>query len=200
MSHGMTMTTPEAMLRLAPAIGPLAGRARELNTLRAAWADAVAGRGGVVLVGGEPGVGKTRLAAELAAEVESAGGTVLVGRCPASGADPYHALVEAVGPIRPVPGSVDRDAMFTAIGDDLARQSVRAPILVLLDDVHAADRSTVLAVARIAEVVSGSAVLIVGTYRQGAVDRSSPLIELLDDPAVAHLILDGLEPGDLAEL
>lgn len=200
MSHGMTMTTPEAMLRLAPAVGPLAGRARELNTLRAAWADAVAGRGGVVVVGGEPGVGKTRLAAELAAEVESSGATVLVGRCPAGGADPYHGLVEAIGPLRPVPGSVDRDAMFSAIGDDLVRQSLRAPTLILLDDLHAADRSTCVAVARIAEVVAGSAVLIVGTYRESAVDRSSPLAELLDGPGVAHLVLDGLAPGDLAEI
>ena len=56
---------------------PIVGRDGELAWLRARWARALGGKGGLVAVTGEDGIGKTRLAAELAAEVHDAGGSVL---------------------------------------------------------------------------------------------------------------------------
>jgi DNA-binding winged helix-turn-helix (wHTH) protein len=58
----------------------LVGREAELERLRGLWAEAVAGRGGLAIVAGPPGIGKTRLAEAFAAEVADAGGRVLVGR------------------------------------------------------------------------------------------------------------------------
>ena len=55
----------------------LAGRDRELRWLRKRWQEAEAGRTSVALVSGPPGIGKTRLAAELAAEVQHRGGGAL---------------------------------------------------------------------------------------------------------------------------
>lgn len=60
---------------------PFVGRAREMSALRARWEQAVQGRGGMVLIGGEAGIGKTRLAEEFAAEVRWRGGMVAYGRC-----------------------------------------------------------------------------------------------------------------------
>ncbi len=60
---------------------PLVGRATELGALLARWKQAVQGRGGMVLIAGEAGIGKTRLAEEFAAVVRGQGGWVGRGRC-----------------------------------------------------------------------------------------------------------------------
>jgi predicted ATPase len=60
---------------------PYVGREAELAALAADLDAAVAGRGGVVLLAGEPGIGKTRLAEELAARAAARGALVLWGRC-----------------------------------------------------------------------------------------------------------------------
>jgi tetratricopeptide (TPR) repeat protein len=69
--------------------GRLVGRERELAEARALWQKASAGEGGVLLVSGEPGIGKTRLVRELCTEVQVAGHRVLVGECYAEGGAPY---------------------------------------------------------------------------------------------------------------
>jgi DNA-binding winged helix-turn-helix (wHTH) protein/tetratricopeptide (TPR) repeat protein len=60
---------------------PFVGRAGALRALREAWQRAASGAGGLALVSGAPGIGKTRLVERFASEVERAGGAVLVGRC-----------------------------------------------------------------------------------------------------------------------
>jgi hypothetical protein len=198
----MALTFPEALQRLAPAAAPLAGRWPELTQLRGMWERATLGHGAVVLIAGEAGVGKTRLAAELAFEAEATGGIVMVGSCPGDGGEPYAVLSEALGRLRPPRSTAggDRDAFFAAIAQDVGRRSRRAPVLVLLDDLHAADRSTVLAIRRLAQAAASAAVLIVGTFRDNAVDHAHPLAELLNLPGVARVNLDGLGAVDLARI
>ena len=72
------------------------GRDDELQRLRQLWKEAAAGERRVAFLAGEPGVGKTRLAAELAAEVHSEGATVLAGRCDEDLGVPYQPFVEAL--------------------------------------------------------------------------------------------------------
>ena len=73
------------------------GREAELERMKLRWKEAVAGGRRAVLFGGEPGVGKTRLAAELAAfAYEEGGGVVLAGRCDEDLGVPYQPFVEAL--------------------------------------------------------------------------------------------------------
>ncbi len=76
-------------------VGPaFVGRDAELAWLRTAWLDAADGRGGFVSVLGPEGMGKTRLLAELAREVQRSGGVVLYARCGVAGTD-IRALLDA---------------------------------------------------------------------------------------------------------
>ncbi|HET8628486.1 MAG TPA: AAA family ATPase [Thermomicrobiales bacterium] len=76
---------------------PLVGRGRERATLRAVLDAALAGRGGLVLVGGEAGIGKTALAEALTAEAAEAGALAVAGRCyDLSETPPYGPWLEAL--------------------------------------------------------------------------------------------------------
>jgi DNA-binding SARP family transcriptional activator len=77
--------------------GPFVGRGPELARLGAAWAGALAGQRRLVLVTGEAGIGKSRLAAELAEHAERDGATVLLGRCDRQAGVAYLPLRAALG-------------------------------------------------------------------------------------------------------
>jgi class 3 adenylate cyclase len=72
------------------------GRDGELDRLGQLWKEAVAGELRVAFLAGEPGIGKTRLAAELARRVHDEGATVLAGRCDEDLGVPYQPFVEAL--------------------------------------------------------------------------------------------------------
>jgi predicted ATPase len=73
----------------------MVGRARELAELNVALTDAAAGHGSLLLISGEPGIGKTRLSAELASLAQAAGMAVRMGHClDRAEAVPYLPFVE----------------------------------------------------------------------------------------------------------
>jgi predicted ATPase len=72
------------------------GRRQKLHQLQEHWAATLAGHGRVVLIAGEPGIGKTRLAGELCGAVHDAGATVLLGRCFEDVARPYGPWIDAL--------------------------------------------------------------------------------------------------------
>ena len=81
---------------------PLAGREAPLRQLHDAWARASRGRGQTLWLSGEAGVGKTRLARELALSAEAEGTLVLVGRTTSPEVRPHQALADALGAALPL--------------------------------------------------------------------------------------------------
>ena len=77
--------------------GPFVGRARESAVLRDWWTSVHDGDGRLLLVDGDPGIGKTRLVAELARAVEAEGALVLWGRCDEDPVAPFQPFAEALG-------------------------------------------------------------------------------------------------------
>src|SRR5204863_6176221 len=132
---------------------PLVGRQRELDTLDESWNKARAGRGGVVLVTGDAGIGKSRLLEELSARVGATGGTVAWGRCHAESGVPAYwpwlQILRQVGGAAPDPAdlSVEPDGAGGGASPERARRPVYEPLLHdLLAPAPAAERPLLLAV------------------------------------------------------
>jgi DNA-binding SARP family transcriptional activator/tetratricopeptide (TPR) repeat protein len=98
----------------APMGTPFVGRDTELTCLRERWKGVCGGERAAVVLGGEPGIGKTRLASELAHEVHQQGALVLYGRCDEGLAVPYQPFVEA---LRPYARAVGVDRLRAELGD-----------------------------------------------------------------------------------
>ncbi|MDQ2992119.1 MAG: AAA family ATPase, partial [Candidatus Eremiobacteraeota bacterium] len=81
---------------------PFVGRDRDLGELETAWSAATRGRGGAVLIGGEAGIGKSRLVGEFARVVEAQGGSVFFGTTAPEETRPYQAVAEALRDALPV--------------------------------------------------------------------------------------------------
>ncbi|HYZ93874.1 MAG TPA: AAA family ATPase [Actinomycetota bacterium] len=75
---------------------PYVGRSNEREALREEWKRAAIGERRLVLIGGEPGIGKTRISKELAVEAHNEGAIVLYGRCDSEALIPYQPFVEAL--------------------------------------------------------------------------------------------------------
>ena len=88
------LAAPSVLERIAR--GRLVGREAELQEARRLWERAAAGRGQVLLISGEPGVGKTRLTRELAAQASVTGATVLVGECYPEASAPYAPVSQVI--------------------------------------------------------------------------------------------------------
>ena len=105
--------------------GRLVGRTDEARTLRQHWDDAQQARGHLVLVSGEPGVGKTRLAQELIAHAQKAGATILRGGCyEYEATTPYMPFVEA---FREWARRQSPDSLRTALGSTAPEIAKFAP-------------------------------------------------------------------------
>src|SRR5271166_1269252 len=85
--------------------GPFVGRERELGQLFSAWQTTLAGGTNAVLIAGEPGVGKTRLAGEWSRQAYDQGALVIYGRCDEDLGAPYQPFAEALRSLVPCLGS-----------------------------------------------------------------------------------------------
>jgi DNA-binding CsgD family transcriptional regulator/tetratricopeptide (TPR) repeat protein len=148
------------------------GRVRELGELGRALDAARAGSGTAVLVAGEAGIGKTRLASELAARARDEGFDVLLGRSiDLVGTElPYQPFVEALRPLGGFP-QVDGQAagsQLRVFQDTLALlfdRAAAAPLLLVLEDLHWADASTLDLVVFLAHNLDDRRLLLLATYR-----------------------------------
>jgi DNA-binding CsgD family transcriptional regulator/tetratricopeptide (TPR) repeat protein len=148
------------------------GRARELAELERALEASRAGSGLTVLLAGEAGIGKTRLASELARRARAEGFEVLLGRSiDLVGTElPYQPFVEALRPLgelRHVGGlrAGSRLRVFEQTLALLTEHAATAPVLLVLEDLHWADTSTLDLVVFLAHNLHDRQVLLLATHR-----------------------------------
>jgi DNA-binding SARP family transcriptional activator len=216
------------------------GRDRELAVFERALEGAFAGRGSLLLMSGEPGIGKSRLTDEMTARCRDRGARVLIGRCwEAGGAPAYWPWVQS---LRPYVHETSRDVLRSQLGagagalahlvpelremfDDLPAApdlesdgarfrlfdsmaaflrdaAARRPLVLVLDDLHAADEPSLLLLRFIARELDDSRLLILGAYRDvdptPSVPLSGALSELAREPTTRTLNLKGLDEAEVA--
>ncbi|WP_406641290.1 AAA family ATPase [Amycolatopsis sp. WGS_07] len=173
---------------------PLIGRDAEFAVLAGAIAAAGEGRGGAVLVCGQPGIGKSRLAAEAIAAARGKGFAIVEGRADpllsglsyapivqafrghlseSAGFSPDPGNVGALFPdLRPVspeagdPG-LQRIRMCEAVLAATRQLTVRSPVLLVVDDLHCADRGTIELLHYLGRNADDLPLLVVGCFRSG---------------------------------
>jgi DNA-binding CsgD family transcriptional regulator len=203
------------------------GRSTEVAELRAAYERAAGGAAGAVLVGGEAGVGKTRLLGELMLWARDTGARVLLGQCAdlRDAAIPLLPIADALGALagdddrRRSPSAMEPPPELIAVGRgnapgagafmpvlDLLRElSLAAPVVLALEDVHWADRSTLDLLTFLVGRLRDERLLVVVTYRSDEIDRRPALrgfvAEAARRPRVERLELGRLTPAEaLAQL
>ena len=210
-----------------PCMTALLGRSAELQRLLAAVDRAREGQGGLLLLSGEAGVGKTRLAAEVARRCADA--LVLWGSVSHNGSVPYGPVVAALrSRLRSDPGALadcgpltrhlamilpelgeatpvtDRPTLFEAIRCALARLAEDRPVVMVLDDLHWSDEATLELLSALGDSLGELSVLVLAAYRSDGVARDHGLRRLRHELRRAgrlhELALGPLRADEVAEL
>lgn len=214
--------TPEIAER-AITLLPFVGRESEMARLTARWQRAAHGHGGLLLIGGEAGVGKTRLARELALLAESQGARVLYGGSAPHKTVSYQAVVEAMQAalpllaalesetirlavlasllpdlhgrrslptLPPIKPDQERVRLFDAIAGCLEKLAEPRPLLLIVEDLHWADDSTLALVEFLARRLTRQPILMIGTYREEETLRDHSL-RLMRRRLLAEKLVEG---------
>jgi predicted ATPase len=181
------------------AAGAFVGREHELALLERSLADARAGRGRLVVLTGDRGSGKSRLADELASRAKGVGARVLWGGCwEAGGAPAYWPWLQALrayvreteppaGELPPLlaeagEGTDSEEArfrLFDATTAFIRRAAADQPLLLVLDDLHAADPASLLLLEFAVVELADAPVLLVAAYREAGIVAGSPQADAL---------------------
>ncbi|MCH8909387.1 MAG: AAA family ATPase, partial [Chloroflexi bacterium] len=221
--------------------GVFVGRHKEMDQLKAKLENALSGRGGMVAIVGEPGIGKTRTSLELETYAGLRNAQVLWGKCyEGGGAPPYWPWVQAIRsyvathepddlrremgstasviseivpdvkerlpdvqePVKLDDPESARFRLFDSIATFLKNAGQVKPIMLVLDDLHWADKPSLLLLEFVARELASSRVMIVGTYRDMELNRRHPLSVTLGDLTRERLfervLLRGLTRQDVS--
>ena len=228
-------------VRVPQASAPLVGREAEIERLSRRLSQAKAGAGGLVLLAGEPGIGKTALTEELLRRVPVLvpGALFCHGRCVEQygPGEAYLPFLDALAPLLSGSGKLvqalrthaptwclnfpatfgspsqlaelqreamgaSKERMLREMGDALGALTMRAPLLMVLEDLHWADPSSIDLLRHLARRARSHRLLMIGTYRPDAVELTGhPLkaatLELIGHGLCEEVLLAPLREADL---
>ena len=221
--------------------GVFVGRQRGMGELKSALEEALLGRGRLMMLVGEPGIGKTRTAEELATYARVRGAQVLWGRCyEEQGMPPYWPWIQTIrayvreqdaqkllsemgegaGDIAGIVSVVrerlpdlqpppvldspeqSRFRLFDSVTAFLKSVAQTQPLVLILDNLHLADKPSLLLMQFLAQELAGARVLVIGTYQDVELSRRHPLSqtigELTEERLLQRIQLQGLTQPEVA--
>ena len=215
-------------------------REDELRIFESALTSAISSVGKIVLLAGEPGIGKTRLVEEFSRYAEAHRIPVYLGHdYEGVGSPPYwpwtqivreyvtghrpemvaremgtgaadiarivpeiHSVVSGIESLPAVASDQERFRLFDSMSSFLKTVAERTPVVIVLEDLHWFDRSSLLMLEFLAHEIQQSRIVIIGSYRPVEVDRGHPLIHALATLArlemTERVYLSGLSPENVA--
>lgn len=207
-------------LGMSPGSLPLVGRSIEQRTLRDGLAAACEGRGSLIVIGGEAGIGKTSLVRDLASEAADQSFGVLTGHCyDLSVTPPYGPWLELATAYRaedsaaslPAPLATGRieeiesqASFFAEVRQCLAEMASTRTVLLVLEDLHWADSASLELLRYVGAGIASHPVLILVTYRRDELTRSHAFYQhfpaLIRETNGRRLDLHPLDVEDLRSL
>ena len=203
--------------RVRPPSG-MVGRDAVLAACGVAVDRARGGSGGLLLVAGEPGIGKTTVLSAVAELARERGCTVVWAACPEDDAVPAFwpivrllsetgcaGAASAADELRggdPEVAGQHRFVLFDRVAGAVREAAADTPLVLVLDDLHWADPSSLRLLAFLVKQVRAARVLVLASYRDTDVRPGHPLLELLAEPGTSGetLTLPGLGTDDVATL
>jgi len=192
----------------------LVGREKEMEILVEACKEAEAKHGNIVLIRGDPGIGKSCLAQYFAAKAQQSGALVSFGQCHETlGSPPFWSWLQILKTLYASMGSAqdtsanifegltvtsadtqnrshatfsnsggsEQFLLFNRIANLFADYACGRTLVIILDDLHWADRSSLLLLTHLCGKLSGLSMLVIGTYREMEVTRKHPLFDSLGE-------------------
>jgi hypothetical protein len=199
----------------------LVGRTREMNHLTLALEESFSGQSCLYSVTGEPGIGKTRLATEFASRARDLGAKVVWGRCSTFEVPPNWPWIQimrgcenggSATEIRDIcqlleSGSsyapLERFRLFDRIKSFLIAAARSRPLVIIIDDLHAADEPSLLLLGFFARELADANILMLLVFREAKLYFSPPTGGLFRDLALRttkRISLGGLAPHEVGEL
>jgi DNA-binding SARP family transcriptional activator len=178
------------------------GRQQELAQLRDALDRAREGQTAFALLSGPAGIGKSRLVEEISLPAEEQGWVLALGQCTQDAGSPpmwpWFSVLEALGTPLDLGDAGEAGSIFRVRADLVARirrAAERQPLLLVLEDLHWADASTLAVLRLLVQTVAGDRMMVVGTWRSTS-PSSSDLSALAEAFARRHAVrceLGGLD-------
>ena len=197
--------------------GRIVGRELELDQASALWHKTVSSEGQLLLISGEPGIGKTRLMREVVTQAEVSGGLVYIGECQPEGNTPYAAFAQIarrflrdyskngfefpkpvladllklspelrsnypkVEPNPELDPEAEQRRLFEHMVSFCQNISDQSPLLLVLEDVHWADSSTLAMMNLLARRTIEMPVMLLSTYREVELDEALPFHQAMQE-------------------
>jgi DNA-binding SARP family transcriptional activator len=178
---------PQRVSRPQTADRHLVGRQAELDVHAAAWTEAAAGRAGALLLRGEPGLGKSTLLGSMRRLCHEGALVLCASAFETNQIRPFAlwvdalraGLPEAAGQLFGDGLAQNRDALLARLAERVAAEAERHPVVLLFDDVHWADESSVAALHHVLHLNRQQAVLAVHAARESELRDNANLQQAL---------------------